>query len=315
MKPKKDETYINVSKEEYELNPKKCLQCGTPIYYKDRLYNKFCSKSCSAKYNGSRRTITEEQKLKTSESVRKYNKENPKMTDVHTTDGGTKSVHYTFGNISDMYYNGEISFDEVKRICPSIIHKCEYDSCGKEFVKTYYKDSHRHKSKAKYCSEECEKKAMSEHYSKDKIVDGILIKSYETRGTRSLCECKQCGRTFSQLNFRINGGGGLFCSNECRLEYMKDNKIDPNELNRLYQKKHKYGLSAEEYYKMFEDQDNKCAICERSFDEVQAFVDHDHKTGKVRGLLCTKCNTLLGMANDDPNLLRKAAKYLERNQI
>lgn len=237
---------------------------------------------------------------------------NPKTIDVLTVTGETKSVHYTFANISDMYYNGEISFDEVKRICPEIIHKCERDQCGKEFVKTYSKGSNRRKSKSKYCSEECEKKAMADRMCNDQIIEGILVKSYGVRGTRSLCECKQCGRMFYQLNFRINSGGGSFCSKECHMEYMKENKIDPNELNRLYQKKHKYNLSAEEYYHMFEEQGNRCAICERSFDDVPAFVDHDHKTGKVRGLLCPKCNTLLGMVNDNPDILRKAIMYLEK---
>jgi hypothetical protein len=42
-------------------------------------------------------------------------------------------------------------------------------------------------------------------------------------------------------------------------------------------------------------------------------IDHDHKTNKVRGLLCSKCNTVLGYVADDSKRLRNAAKYLERN--
>ena len=44
-------------------------------------------------------------------------------------------------------------------------------------------------------------------------------------------------------------------------------------------------------------------------------IDHDHETGFVRGILCSLCNTLLGHAKDDPEILRKAAEYLDRDLI
>lgn len=56
-----------------------------------------------------------------------------------------------------------------------------------------------------------------------------------------------------------------------------------------------YNITIDEYDKMVIEQDNKCAICKNKFDIGKyAQVDHDHKTGKVRGLLCTNCNTRLG---------------------
>ena len=62
---------------------------------------------------------------------------------------------------------------------------------------------------------------------------------------------------------------------------------------------------------MFEKQNNKCAICGQEFsDSNKAFVDHCHKTNRIRGLLCTKCNSLLGMANDNIEILQNAIKYL-----
>ena len=58
---------------------------------------------------------------------------------------------------------------------------------------------------------------------------------------------------------------------------------------------------------------NKCAICGREFnDKLKAFVDHDHITNKVRGLLCTHCNTLLGMSKDSIEILNKAIEYLQK---
>jgi hypothetical protein len=73
----------------------------------------------------------------------------------------------------------------------------------------------------------------------------------------------------------------------------------------------KYGITPEDYNFMLEGQNNVCAICDKP--EVQnkrMAVDHCHETGKVRGLLCSMCNTAIGKLNDDPNLLDKAAKYL-----
>lgn len=84
----------------------------------------------------------------------------------------------------------------------------------------------------------------------------------------------------------------------------------------------KYGMTLDDYEKKFNDQNGVCDICGRpevSIDKrnktVRALaVDHCHKTGKVRALLCQKCNTALGKFNDDPQLLRKAAEYLEKHQ-
>jgi hypothetical protein len=64
------------------------------------------------------------------------------------------------------------------------------------------------------------------------------------------------------------------------------------------------------------EQQAKCAICgcpeAGRINTRRLFVDHCHKTQKVRGLLCYRCNTLLGLASDDPNRLRRAVEYLER---
>lgn len=73
-----------------------------------------------------------------------------------------------------------------------------------------------------------------------------------------------------------------------------------------------YGLHIEEYTAIAEAQNNVCAICEQP-DEARPklSVDHDHATGKVRGLLCTGCNVSLGRLDDDSARLRKAADYLD----
>lgn len=77
---------------------------------------------------------------------------------------------------------------------------------------------------------------------------------------------------------------------------------------RKYELKKKYGLSYAEYEEMVLAQDGKCALCDES---KQLVVDHCHDTKKIRKLLCRMCNTGLGMFKDNPEILKKAAKYVE----
>ena len=70
-----------------------------------------------------------------------------------------------------------------------------------------------------------------------------------------------------------------------------------------------YGLTADEHAAMEYDQGGKCAIC-RQEDTKRLAIDHDHATGKVRGLLCRKCNLSLGLMGDDAVRLARAALYL-----
>ena len=78
--------------------------------------------------------------------------------------------------------------------------------------------------------------------------------------------------------------------------------------------KHKFGLTLEDYEKLLKEQEGKCAICEATEGNSKDWnfaVDHDHETGKIRGLLCNNCNRGLGLLQDSEELLRKAAKYVE----
>lgn len=73
----------------------------------------------------------------------------------------------------------------------------------------------------------------------------------------------------------------------------------------------KYGITVEKYDAMFESQGGACALC-GVVPEGNLHVDHNHKTGAVRALLCMPCNTGIGMFQEDATLLRRAASYLEK---
>lgn len=78
--------------------------------------------------------------------------------------------------------------------------------------------------------------------------------------------------------------------------------------------KYRYGISFEDFEEMKERQNNLCAICKTKTYEKELNIDHCHATGKIRGLLCTKCNTGIGLFCDDINLLKNVITYLNENQ-
>jgi hypothetical protein len=71
-----------------------------------------------------------------------------------------------------------------------------------------------------------------------------------------------------------------------------------------------YGIDVGEYEQRMRDQDCVCAICKKDNNGIALCIDHDHKTGVVRGLLCNTCNRALGLLKDDPTLLQNAINYL-----
>jgi hypothetical protein len=76
------------------------------------------------------------------------------------------------------------------------------------------------------------------------------------------------------------------------------------------------GINAEEYNNWLDKQGGRCAICgEEPPDSRGLAVDHDHKTGKIRGLLCYRCNLGLGNFRDDTSLIQSAMIYLIKEKI
>lgn len=77
-----------------------------------------------------------------------------------------------------------------------------------------------------------------------------------------------------------------------------------------------YGITPQEYDALLKNQNGKCAICRRPHTDFERrlHVDHDHSTGKVRGLLCVKCNQGIGYLDDCPELLERARQYLLRSK-
>ncbi|HHK7736737.1 TPA: endonuclease VII domain-containing protein [Escherichia coli] len=92
------------------------------------------------------------------------------------------------------------------------------------------------------------------------------------------------------------------------------------ESRRAARVKHRYGITADEYNALLQQQGGRCAVCgeyptpgnTRAHWDGKLCIDHDHETGRVRGLLCNDCNLAVGYGKS-PDVLRRSADYLQRH--
>jgi hypothetical protein len=139
---------------------------------------------------------------------------------------------------------------------------------------------------------------------------------------RVSCARTECGRGFERTTSQ------RFCSRECRSMAEAVRRYGPERRRRRTPEELRgrraelrYGMADGEYARLVDEQDGLCAICRQPETlplvgggaPRSLAVDHDHETGKVRGLLCQACNTSIGQMGDDPARLRAAADYLERH--
>lgn len=139
---------------------------------------------------------------------------------------------------------------------------------------------------------------------------------------KSCSKCKQLKPLTDFCKGDLKDGRRSDCKN-CQLIQVKSYRAaNPDKVkkwNKTAKVKLFYGLTLEKYEELEKLQNGLCAVCGLSNSQklynrsVSLHIDHNHETGKIRGLLCHKCNTALGLANDDPTILRKLVDYLEKN--
>ncbi len=99
---------------------------------------------------------------------------------------------------------------------------------------------------------------------------------------------------------------------EYQRKYREINSKRVKELSRKTHIMRKFGITIEEYDAMSSAQNGVCAICENyCATGYKLAVDHNHKTGKIRALLCKNCNTAIGLLKENTDTMTKAIKYLE----
>lgn len=119
--------------------------------------------------------------------------------------------------------------------------------------------------------------------------------------------CRVCGVVKSADHFSPSYQVTDGLHNDC--------KPCSSRLTNSINKKKRYGLLEEDIARRVEEQGGRCAICNARFEvgkKASFHIDHDHKTGAVRGLLCATCNLALGMLGDDVERVELAIAYLQR---
>lgn len=165
--------------------------------------------------------------------------------------------------------------------------------------------------RVKICPKCEEEKNLGEFYEHKGHKDGLSS------------SCKKCINKVNKLNYKKHKTQRLEWAKQYRLSHKKElkdwgknwykkNKEKVRNSTLLY----KYGLSITEYNYRFQEQNGCCAICGTHQSELtqSLAVDHCHEKGKVRGLLCSKCNIALGNVNEDTNTLLSMINYLNKNK-
>lgn len=127
--------------------------------------------------------------------------------------------------------------------------------------------------------------------------------------------CKYCNQEKDITEFNKAKAGKFGVRADCRAcqkAYAKQYFSTPKGKQTLAKQrlKTRYNLTQEDYNQLLQKQNNCCAICKTNL--VRLVIDHDHTTLEIRGLLCSQCNSMLGMAKDNINTLTNAIKYLTR---
>lgn len=146
--------------------------------------------------------------------------------------------------------------------------------------------------------------------------------AYFNKTGRTTSVCTICGETLPITNFYVSSklyldSKCINCNKEYHKEWRKTHRDTDRRLSREYWRANKEKAlrsSRKRKYNLTDEQlDNLPQSCEICGSTKRLCVDHNHITGKYRGVLCSYCNSMLGHWNDKPEIFVKAIKYLNRD--
>jgi len=199
------------------------------------------------------------------------------------------------------------------------------NKCGKEKPVDQFGNWKTSKDSLRHWCKICDNRATAESRARK---NGVNIPYARTsHAVKNGCKiCSKCKLILPVSNFscvtdRPSGYKALCkaCTNKAKTKKNKsrDTKetIQFRHYNRMASIRSRFKLTESQYQNMMNQQKGCCAICNKDFGTInlRARIDHDHKTGTVRGLLCHECNAGIGFLQDDTQLLLNAATYLDNH--
>ena len=165
---------------------------------------------------------------------------------------------------------------------------CKCPECGN--IKTYKTQDSLNKCKDKMC------KSCS---------NSIKAGGTGSRKKGSKYKCSSCNSYYNITMFNINKKSGNPYS-RCKKCHTQKSK---EYFNTIY-KYSRYGITEKEYDTILVSQNSKCACCDNT---TNLCIDHDHRSGNVRGILCRDCNSSLGLLNENVDTMKNLIRYLGGN--
>lgn len=164
----------------------------------------------------------------------------------------------------------------------------------------------------------CGKRAKSRswcgmHYYRWAKYGSTELPRSEYGACEGMKKCRKCAQTLSVQFFTPSQKAADGLASWCR----SCHSVISLKYRNTVGLQRKYGITAEEYADMVARQNGVCCICGKppQGKYTRLSVDHCHKTGRVRGLLCNRCNRAIGLFEDDPRLITVAAAYLSNDVL
>jgi hypothetical protein len=123
--------------------------------------------------------------------------------------------------------------------------------------------------------------------------------------------CISCSIKKDEVEFNLRNRNGSSRKSECKpCEYQRTKRYRLK--NPIQHRATVYKITKEKLQELLNRSAGQCEICRREY--TKPYIDHDHITGEVRGVLCLQCNMAIGLMLDDPDIFRWAVEYIERHR-